>query len=102
MFQEKPNKFLFNRIHAENVSSNNSTSNAAELERIRKLIENQDREIQGLKNIFPSKEIQNSEGKWPKIKEEFIDWSLNRNFVATQKYSRQTFIGYNLYGFFYF
>jgi hypothetical protein len=82
--KEKSNAILFQRIQTNYVALENEANRVKEFESIKKLLENQDREIQELKNIL-GRNIKNEEGKWPKVKEEFVDWSLNTNFDGYSK-----------------
>jgi hypothetical protein len=79
---ENSNQHFFTRsLLEENLKTSSSNGFELEFEKMNKEIENLKKEIVEMKN----EKSKNYDGKWPKIKEEFVEWSLNTNFDGYSK-----------------
>ena len=85
--KSKTQFFTRNPLLKEECIKNSSSSAGLEIEfvKMKTVMEKLEREIELLKIINLGQKFKNRKGKWPKIKEEFVEWSLNTNFDGYSK-----------------
>jgi hypothetical protein len=88
---EKSNQDFFSPNSLGDETPKKSSSDGLEIEfiKMKKVIDKLEKDIFEMKNENKSQNLNEKvkikEGKWPKVKEEFVDWSLNTNFDGYSK-----------------